>query len=1186
MISQKQKHKRVEYPAQGGKDMLKSHEKFHSANGKRLVLVVDDEAINRELMGLILESDYELIYAENGQVALEKIRQYRDVLSLVLLDLMMPVVPGKEVLRQIKADTAIRHIPVIVLTADQNAEVESLSLGATDFIPKPYPKAGVIQARVRRTIELSEDRQIIQSTERDVLTGLYNREYFYRYAEQFDQHHKELEMDAIVLNINHFHMINERFGTAYGDEVLRWIGERVREVVQDTGGIVCRREADTFMVYCPHGKDYKEILDNAAIGLTEEGTANNRVRLRMGVYAKADKTLDIERRFDRAKMAADTVRNSFTNPIGLYDSALHERELYSEQLIEDFHKAIEERQFKVYYQPKFDVRPEIPVLSSAEALVRWQHPTLGLISPGVFIPLFEENGLIQTLDHYVWRTAAAQIRDWRERLQFSVPVSVNVSRIDMYDPHLIEMLQQLMADNGLQAEDLLLEITESAYTQDSEQIIATVDRLRALGFQIEMDDFGTGYSSLNMISTLPIDALKLDMQFIRNAFKERKDTRMLEVIIDIADYLSVPVIAEGVENEEQLNALKAMGCDLVQGYYFSRPVPAEEYERFVLARREQGGVPQRVTAMGGVRAQRRRDGSGFGKIVYALSSGFESVYYVDIENDHYVEFSSEGKYEDLQIERSGADFFTDTQRNIGRVVFREDQDRVRLCLQKEALLAKLAGGQPFSITYRLVINGVPTYYTLKAVRANTHDNHHIVIGVNNIDDQIRQASSRSDNTNALDFNSLAKALTNDMESIYYVDVETDTYLEFVSDGSYGSLKLQISGEHFFDECRENAGRVIYVEDRDRVIAAMEKQTLLYTLQRRGTFTMDYRLLIDGKPLYYRMKVIPVGGQDRSHIIIGVSNIDAQITEDQKLEAERQSAATYSRIAQALAQDYFSIYYVNTDTDRFIEYSAYDAYSELGIEKSGDDFFNLSRKNIQRVGHPDDLPGFLEVFTKENLLHELEMNNTFTINYRLLFNGEPTYVSMKATRMGGESDHHIVIGVNNVDAQMRRENELALARERANRDSLTGVKSKHAYAEVESKLNAEIARGTAPAFAVAMCDVNGLKTVNDTLGHAAGDELLRSAAMIVCNIFDHSPVFRYGGDEFVALLRGRDYENREKLRDQLMRESRERAANGGVVVACGLSDYAPGQDTTVAEVFERADAIMYYNKEALKNGEHA
>ena len=561
--------------------MLKSHEKFHSANGKRLILVADDEMINRELLRAVLESDYEILFAEDGRRTLDLVRENKDDVSLVLLDLMMPLLPGQEVLRRMKADPDLRHIPVIVLTADQNAEIECLTIGANDYIPKPYPQAGIILARVRRAIELSEDREIIQSTERDPLTGLYNIEFFYSYAEQYDQHHKDLAMDAVVVDINHFHVINERFGTVYGDEILRSIGEKIRESVAGSDGIVCRRSADTFMAYFPHGVDYKQLLENASVGLGEQDTVNSHVRLRMGVYANVDKSLPIERRFDRAKLAADTIRNSYNKTYALYDNSLHEQELYAERLVEDFQTAIEEEQFVVHFQPKFNVTPQTPYLSSAEALVRWQHPELGMISPGVFIPLFETNGLILELDSYVWRHTAAHLHRWKQTYGFVVPVSVNVSRVDMYDPDLLDKFARLLEENDLAPSDMLLEITESAYTEDSEQIIATVNRLREMGFRIEMDDFGTGYSSLNMISELPIDALKLDMQFVRTAFKDRKDTRMLEVIIDIADHLEVPVIAEGVETEEQMVALKDLGCDIVQGYYFSRPVAAEQFAPFL-----------------------------------------------------------------------------------------------------------------------------------------------------------------------------------------------------------------------------------------------------------------------------------------------------------------------------------------------------------------------------------------------------------------------------------------------------------------------------------------------------------------------------------------------------------------------------------------------------------------------------
>ena len=550
-------------------------------NDKRLILVVEDEAVNRAILGSVLEKDYEVIYAGDGTEALQKASENKAILSLIILDLIMPGMQGQEVLRRFKADSEYQDIPVIVASGDQSQEIECLNAGASDFIQKPYPEHGVILARVRRTIELFEGRKIIHSTERDPLTGLYNREFFFSYAEQYDQHHRDTPMDAIVLDINRFGIINERYGRAYADEVLRRVGEKAREMVHGEGGIVCRREADIFLVYCPHREDYKAILDNASMGLAGEQNANNRVRLRMGVYSNVDKSLELERRFDRAKIASDSVRNSFTRNIGVFDDTLHKAEMYSEQLIEDFPKAVEEGQFKVFFQPKYNITGDKPYLAGTEALVRWQHPELGMISPGVFIPLFEENGLIQDLDHYVWRQAARQIRIWKDEIGYTVPVSVNVSRVDMYDANIVYSLLDILEESKLEAGDLHLEVTESAYAEDAEQIIETVKRLRSMGFLVEMDDFGTGYSSLNMLSSLPIDVLKLDMQFIRTAFGQEKDTHMLEIIIEIARHLSAPVVAEGVETEEQVKALKEIGCDLVQGYFFSPPVPAEKFASFL-----------------------------------------------------------------------------------------------------------------------------------------------------------------------------------------------------------------------------------------------------------------------------------------------------------------------------------------------------------------------------------------------------------------------------------------------------------------------------------------------------------------------------------------------------------------------------------------------------------------------------
>ena len=1028
--------------------MLKSHEKFHSSNGKRLVLVAEDEEINRELLGFVLCEDYEVIFASDGLEALRLIREYQNRLSIVLLDLIMPGMGGLELLEKLKEDTALQMIPVIVLTADQESEIKALTLGAADFIPKPYPQSGVILARIRRTIELFEDRLTIQTTERDPLTNLYNREYFFHYAELFDQYHESLDMDAIVIDIYHFRIINERFGNAYGDEVLKRIGLKVREMVSDTGGIVCRKEADTFLIYCPHGKDYQKILESASEGLSGENVPLNRVRLRMGVYQKVDRSIPIERRFDRAKIAADMIRNSFSKSIEIYDHELHEREIYQQQLLEDFPQGLSENQFRVYYQPKYDIRPKKPVLVSAEALVRWVHPKFGFIPPDIFIPLIEENGLIEELDVYVWNKVAEQIWDWKKRLGFVIPVSVNVSRVDMYDPGLVDNLRGILVKHNIEAEDLFLEVTESAYTKDSDQIISTVKVLRKWGFRIEMDDFGNGYSSLNMLSTLPIDALKLDMEFVRNAFRKQKDTKMLEIIIDIADYLGVPVVAEGVETDEQIEALQAIGCDIAQGFYFSRPLPVEEFEEILKKEKAKNRGDQGQQDL-------QNDPVNIGSLTHALPADTENIDYLD------------------------------------------------------------------NVT----------------------------------------------------FAGIAKALAQDYFAIYIVDTVTDHYYEYKSDKSYKRLGIAGHGDDFFEQSRKNSAGIIYSEDRIRFLNNFTKENILKNLSANGVFMMTYRLLIDGVPTFVSMKISSLGESEKK-IVVGVNNISSGME-------DRDKALAYAGISKALVGSYLNVYYIDMDTEKYIDL-AFDGEKGMpDMEKTGTDFFSVYENRVINQIHPEDRGLFRQQFNKEYILGTTEAGKTFKLSYRMWLNGKWTYLHCKIIRTDGQSGNNCVMSVSNMDEQMRLEAEHLEAIRQMNRDALTGVRSRHSYLEDEKEINGEISAGMSGTFGLLFCDLNGLKHINDTYGHAEGDEFIKEACRTICHIFKRSPVYRVGGDEFIVLLRGEDFENREYLYKMVTSLNYAQEVGRKVVIACGMAEYQPGTDSAVSDLYKRADAAMYENKKQLK-----
>ena len=545
----------------------------------KLVLIVDDQEINRDVLGSILEDDYDLLYAENGEEALKIMREQREKLSIVLLDLMMPVLNGFEVLETVRKDELLRQIPIIVLTAERSAELQALQMGASDFIPKPFDEQEVILARVSRVVELSEGRQLISAAEHDKLSMLYTRNFFMEYAERIFQYHPELHMDAVVINIEQFHSINALNGRNFGDRVLQVIGEEIKAFLAGTEGIASRFEADRFAIYCMQQPDYRALL-NRFQDRVNRLTRKVSIRLRMGVrtWQKGVEPLTM---FDHARAACNRVRGDFQNPLMFYDDDMRMKELLNQRLLNDLHSAADERQFKVFYQPKYDIQADPPRLASAEALIRWKHPELGMISPGEFIPLFEGNGLISVVDNFVWKEAAAQITAWKEKYGFTLPVSVNVSRADVFDPTLVERLAELVESNGLDYGSIKLEVTETAYTDDANQVLDVIRRLRERGFEIEMDDFGSGYSSLNMLSDMPVDVLKMDMKFIRNIENSETDRKLVTLILDIAKFLDVSVVAEGVETEGQLAILRSGNCDLVQGYFFSRPLPPEEFEQLI-----------------------------------------------------------------------------------------------------------------------------------------------------------------------------------------------------------------------------------------------------------------------------------------------------------------------------------------------------------------------------------------------------------------------------------------------------------------------------------------------------------------------------------------------------------------------------------------------------------------------------
>ncbi|MGN0987679.1 MAG: EAL domain-containing protein [Otoolea sp.] len=547
-----------------------------SAAMQKQILIVEDNELNRALLKEILSVEYRILEAENGQEALDLLQQQRDGVALILLDVRMPVMDGYCFLDQMKKDEELSLIPVIVMTQSDSEEdeVEALVHGATDFVPKPY-RPQVILHRVASLIKLRETAAMVNQFQYDRLTGLYSKEFFCRKVRERLEENPEKEYTLVSSNLENFKLYNDIFGREKGDRLLKESAENLRAMVAENG-ICGRYGGDRFL--CLIDRERERLARDRFFQETGSETADRveGVSMKWGIYEITDRSISVAQMCDWALLAADSVKGQYNRLFAVYDDALRGKLLREKAITDAMETALKEGQFTVYLQPKYSLNEESMI--GAEALVRWIHPEWGFISPGEFIPLFEKNGFISRLDQYVWEQVCALLQDWRSKNYPPLPVSVNVSRADMYQSRLADVLLQLTRTYGVDPALLHLEITESAYVENSSRIISTVEELRELGFIIEMDDFCSGYSSLNMLSQMKLDILKLDMKFVQNEAAKPLNQSILSDIISMAHRMHLSIVAEGVETREQMKRLQASGCDYVQGYYFAKPMPSAEFE--------------------------------------------------------------------------------------------------------------------------------------------------------------------------------------------------------------------------------------------------------------------------------------------------------------------------------------------------------------------------------------------------------------------------------------------------------------------------------------------------------------------------------------------------------------------------------------------------------------------------------
>lgn len=541
--------------------------------GKPLVLVVDDEEVNRMLLTNILEERYKVETASDGFEALQLIRQYRSILSAVLLDLSMPNMNGFEVLKEMRMDDMLRHIPTLVLTAQNDAEIESFERGASDFITKPFDMPDMILARVAKSIRMAEENYIIRTTEKDPLTELPNMAYFRTLceAEKVRLSAKGEAAAFIYIDVVNMKSYNSRFGYPEGDRLLM----ETATVLQNTfANMPVSRISEDHFAVMTGAAQHKQQLEDFQRRLRQIGKGNP-TEIHAGIFQdNGEIAADIITAMDYARLACSTLRGNYTDSVRYYDQKLMKEYDDRQHVLANFNQALEERWIKVYYQPI--VRAQTGEVCNFEALARWIDPQRGFLSPAAFVPVIEDYNLGVRMDLYMVEAVCREYEVRRQGGLTPVPVSLNFCRTDFDQRDMVAAVAEVADKYHVPHGMLIIEVTESGFSRNASDLQEQINRFHELDFKVWMDDFGDGYASLNVLQDMNFDLIKLDIGFMRNFNPTGKNGVILRALLSMAKELGIHTLAEGIETESQFAFLKQYGCEKIQGFYFGKPTPTDE----------------------------------------------------------------------------------------------------------------------------------------------------------------------------------------------------------------------------------------------------------------------------------------------------------------------------------------------------------------------------------------------------------------------------------------------------------------------------------------------------------------------------------------------------------------------------------------------------------------------------------
>ncbi len=821
----------------------------------------------------------------------------------------------------------------------------------------------------------------------DNMTGLPNMRHFFKLARAARERILSEGGKPALLYFNLVGMkdFNRQYGFEEGDQLIR----EFAAILERHYGIenIGRLSDDHFAAVTDEDRAEAALAEI----FLECRVANGRrqVPIRVGIYPDRLEKVNVNVACDRAKYACDQHRDDYVSGFYYFDNKMLEHADNIRYIISHLEQALEQRWIQVWYQPI--IRAVDGKVCDEEALSRWLDPEKGMLSPGEFIPILENARLIYKLDLYVLDRVLEKMQQFKEQGLTVVPHSVNLSRSDFDACDIVEEIRYRVDAAGIPRNKITIEITESIIGGDFNFMKGQIERFQALGFPVWMDDFGSGYSTLDVLQTVKFDLVKFDMSFTKRLSESENAKIILTQMMRMATSLGVDTVCEGVETAEHVQFLREIGCSKLQGYYFCKPISLE-------------GLLERY-----------RTGTQIG-----FENPKESAYYEAIGRVNLYDLAMLTNLDDDPL-RSAFDTLPmgivemegDETRFIrSNPSFRAFARRFFNCDLTDRGMCKHAEGCTFMRTLRQSIaeesraffdDTLPDGSTARAFARRISTNP--VKGTSAAAVAVLSVAEPSEGAS---YASIARALAADYYNLYYVDLRTDRFIEYSSTVGGEELAMERHGENFFQASRAEAMARIYSEDREWMLNSFTKENILRELDQQGVFTATYRLMDSGEPVYASMKIMRMQSDD-SHLIIGVSIVDSQMKQKAHQDELVKERDTLARV-MALSDDYLTLYSVNPENDRYIEYNATKDYRSLGLAQEGEDFFNASVRNSQKAIAPEDLPDFLKAFTKDNILREIRENGAFNLQYRLLIRGNPTPVRLQIVSIRENAGERLVVGV--------------------------------------------------------------------------------------------------------------------------------------------------------------------------------